>query len=165
MPAALQIVPLADRPEAIPLVAGWMAEAFSLPEPHPPEYFARMLRGNLQRDRLPLTYLALHAGECVGTASLDLTDLPSHDHRCSPWLASVYVPAAARGQGIAWALIRQILDFARGKNLPRVYLWTVQSVAYYEKRGWKRLEAAECGGRAIQIMVWEFAPGLNGATT
>ncbi len=154
--AAWRIVPLAEHPAAIPLLAAWFSAEWQLPEPRPPAYFAAQLGANLQRDALPITFIALRGEEVVGTISLDHTDLPSHDHRFSPWLASLYVVAAERRAGVASALIAHLLAFARALELPRLYLWTGATSAFYEKRGWRRIENTTCGGHEIQIMEWSF---------
>jgi len=149
--SAWRIVPLADDPEAIPTLAGWFHEAWSAFDGRSREEIAAQLRQNLQRQNPPITFLAIREKELIGTVSLDVADLPSHDH-LTPWLASLYVIPTARGFGVASALITHLLTFARAQKLPLIYLWTPGANALYEKHGWRSIDTATCAGRAIQIM-------------
>ena len=63
-------------------------------------------------DRVPIVLVARDdAGPMVGTASLLFDDLEG-DPR-NPWLASVFVPAEQRGNGVSSALVGVVEDAAR----------------------------------------------------
>lgn len=146
-----QIVPLADVPAAIETLARWFHREWSAYDGRSPEEITAQLGRNLNRDRLPITFLAVRDAEILGTVSLDESDLPSHDH-LTPWLASLYVVPSARGMGLATALVKHLLTFAGAHGVARVHLWTPGSMALYEKMGWRLLERATCAGYPIQIM-------------
>lgn len=146
-----QIVPLAEMPAAVETLARWFQREWSGYDGRPVEEIAAQLGENLDRDRLPITFLAVRHGEILGTVSLDETDLPFHDH-LTPWLASLYVVPAARGGGLATALVKHLLAFAEAQGVERVYLWTPGSTALYEKMGWRPLQKAICAGHPVQIM-------------
>lgn len=154
--ARIRIVPLGDRPDAVPLLAEWFHTEWATFDGRSRAEIASQLRQNLRSDGIPITFLALREESVLGTISLDISDLPSHDH-LTPWLASLYVIPEARRQGIAAALICHLLAFAHAHALPRIHLWTPGSTALYEKLGWRLLERSISGGQPIQIMVREAA--------
>lgn len=146
-----RFVPLADHPEAIPTLAAWFHDEWSRFDGRSPEQIAGQLGQNLQRDQLPITFLAMRRNEIIGTVSLDHSDLPSHDH-LTPWLASLYVVPIARGFGVGTALIAHLLAFATTQKLRCIYLWTPGSSELYERLGWRVIETATAARRAIKIM-------------
>ena len=90
------IEPLADCAEAIPMLAQWFCEEWAYEE-RPRGAVEAQLRGNLNRDRVPITWVRRAGGEVIGTVSLDLSDLPVPAYaQLSPWLASLYVVPSAR---------------------------------------------------------------------
>ena len=150
------IEPLADCAEAIPMLAQWFCEEWPYEGRSRGEAEAQ-LRENLNRDRVPITWVRRAGGEVIGTVSLDLSDLPVPAYaQLSPWLASLYVIPSARGRGIGRALVNHLLDFARRSSISTVYLWTPGSTGLYEKCGWKIFDTATYAGRAITLM--QIAP-------
>jgi GNAT superfamily N-acetyltransferase len=96
------------------MLAGWFHREWSTFDGRSVKVIEAQLAENLSRDSIPITFLAIEESILVGTVSLDLSDLPSHDH-LSPWLASLFVLPAARGQGIGTDLIRHAQEFARSQ--------------------------------------------------
>ena len=102
-------------------------------------------------DRIPVAFVALDdAGDLVGTASLIFDDLEG-DPR-NPWLASVFVPAAQRGRGIATALVGAVEGKARELGYARLYLFTTSAASLYAALGWRALERRDYRGESIQVM-------------
>lgn len=90
------------------------------------------------------TFIAVDENVCVGTVSLlkhDCIERPDY----TPWLASLYVTPVYRGMGIAEKLIDALLHEAYKLNHPTIYLRIDDAAAYYEARGWSRLEALPSG--------------------
>jgi hypothetical protein len=79
------IRPLADMPEAIPLLARWFYAEWHDFDGRSLASIEAQLVENLARDSIPITFLAQSGSELVGTASLDLSDLPLFEH-LSHWL-------------------------------------------------------------------------------
>jgi GNAT superfamily N-acetyltransferase len=152
--SSVTIRSLADRPQAIPLLAGWFHDEWSSFDRRSCQDIKSQLTENLNRDAIPLTFLALQDSAVLGTVSLDLSDLPSHDH-LSPWLASLFVPPEARGQGTGTALVRHAQDFARLNRIGPLYLWTPGSTRLYERCGWTEIERAFHGSRPITLMCFD----------
>jgi predicted N-acetyltransferase YhbS len=151
MASTLSICPLADHPEAIPLLARWFQSEWSALDGRSFAAIEAQLAQNLNRDSIPITFVALRHGKVCGTISIDLSDLPSHDH-LSPWLASFYVPRTMRQQGIGTALIQHVHEFVTARGLRQVYLWTFGSTDRYERCGWQAFEHATYASRPITLM-------------
>ena len=146
------IEPLADCAEAIPMLAQWFCAEWPY-EGRSRGAVETQLRENLNRDRVPITWVRRAGMQVIGTVSLDLSDLPVPAYRqLSPWLASLYVVPSARGRGVGRALVNHLVDFARGSSISMVYLWTPGSTGLYEKCGWKVFDTTTYAGRAITLM-------------
>jgi GNAT superfamily N-acetyltransferase len=149
---SMQIVFLADYPHYLPVVAGWIFD----------EWGAEMsgstfdsvqseFSQHLNRDRIPLTMLALSEGLPVGTASIFLHDMDTR-MELTPWLAAVYVLPEFRGQGIGSQLVRAIEETGKRLQLERLYLFTPDREAFYARLGWSLLELAEYRNHTNVIM-------------
>ncbi len=113
---------------------------------------------NLQQyingDRIPTIFVALAGTEPLGSVSLNQQDMSTHPE-LSPWLSGMYVKPAARGCGVARALVLHALAWARMAGIPRLYLYTRSARGLYEKTGWQVIpgrEAEEYEGRPVAIM-------------
>jgi GNAT superfamily N-acetyltransferase len=67
----------------------------------------------MNADRIPMTIIALDDGEPIGTAALTDHDMETH-RELSPWLGGVYVVPAARGRGVARALVGDVIARLEG---------------------------------------------------
>jgi len=85
----------------------------------------------------PIAFVAVQNGAPVGTAMLDTEDLASRPD-LTPWLASVWVAPASRGQGVATALVRHVEASAAALGHPELWLHTADAAAFYERIGWER---------------------------
>jgi GNAT superfamily N-acetyltransferase len=148
----MKIVPLAERPDLAEQVSVWgFAEWGHLNEGQTPQTRLAEVRGEMNVDRVPVTFVALgEDGGLVGTAALIFDDLVG-DPR-NPWLASVYVPSEHRRKGIASALVRAVEDKARELGYARLYLFTSSVHALYAGLGWQALERRDYRGEHIQVM-------------
>jgi GNAT superfamily N-acetyltransferase len=148
----MRIEPLANCPESIPTLAQWICDEWPF-EGRCRADAETQLQENLNRDCLPITWVARSGGTIIGTGSLDLSDLPlpAYSH-LSPWLASLYVVPSARGQGVGSALVNHLVDFARAHAIATVHLWTPGSTALYDKSGWKPFATAVYAGHPITLM-------------
>ena len=149
--ATTRIAPLAEHPQAIPLLAEWFHREWFRYDGRSIRMIERQLGENLNRDRIPITFLALRGSTMLGTVSLDLYDLPSHDH-LSPWLASLFVLPSARREGIGSALVTHVQHFASSHGVSAIHLWTPGSTRLYERCGWTVLNRAIYGSRPITLM-------------
>ena len=147
----MTIRPLADVPESIEILARWFHEEWQTFDGRSTDIIAAQLAENLNRDSVPITFVALRNSQLVGTISLDLSDLPPFDH-LSPWLASFYVLPAARNAGIGTALIRHLQQFASAHGITTLYLWTPGSTRIYEHCGWRIFQRTTYNSHPITLL-------------
>lgn len=116
------------------------------------------IRTRMNTDRIPMTVVALDAaGEPVGTAALTEHDMETH-RELSPWLGGVYVVPAARGGGVARALIDDLMGRAAALGIPGLYLYTNGAEGLYRKLGWSDLAREPYMGRDVTIMAKTLSP-------
>ncbi|MFD0771284.1 GNAT family N-acetyltransferase [Bacillus sp. CGMCC 1.60114] len=131
---------LVNRPEHIEDVAKMVYKEFVVPTSSKKTYeevvdfFKRTYA-----DEFPITFIANVDGQCVGTVSIfenDWKEKPQY----KPWLASLYVEPSYRSQKIGFYLIKDLLKHMKKIGYSKVFLKTENASAYYEKRGWERIE-------------------------
>ncbi len=113
------IVTTADRPDLVPLVAGWLWDAFWRSYGCTLQQVLDDVGGAVARVGPPQCFVLLQAGQPVGTASLAAKDLDTRPD-LTPWLAGVWVAPDARGRGHATRLIRAVEAACRAAALPEL---------------------------------------------
>ncbi|MGB7756030.1 MAG: GNAT family N-acetyltransferase [Salinisphaera sp.] len=111
----------------------------------------REIRDNAGPGGVPSIFVARLDQRAVGTASLvaqDMTIRPA----LTPWLASVFVQPAARGQGIASALVARVEQEAREARLRHLHLYTPDQQHLYTRLGWQPQETVTYRGEHVTIM-------------
>jgi N-acetylglutamate synthase-like GNAT family acetyltransferase len=148
----MTIVYLADYPQHLSTVAAWVFDYWGhlIPGLTLAQVEERF-RSKLQRDALPLALLALEGETPVGTASLQPTDMHTRPD-LAPWMASVYVVPAQRGQGIGSRLVQAIEVAARRLGVSTVYLFTPDQQRLYARLGWQEVEETDYRGERVTIM-------------
>lgn len=147
----MRIENLADHPEYVETVARWQWDEWGT---DPADSLAARivdLRDQTEPDRIPTTYLALDGDEALGAASLVEDDMSAH-RELSPWLASVYVAPAARGRGVASALVRRVVAQAAAMGVARLYLYTPDAQGLYAKLGWRVIATERFEEHPVTIM-------------
>ena len=152
------IIPLADRPDAIPQLARWFFAEWGALDQRPVEQIAQQLRGNLNRNAVPMTWLAVDGERVIGSISLDLEDLPGFNH-LTPWLACFYVDRTHRGHGTGRALLAHLLAEAQRLRIASIYLWTSNLEDFYVRQGWRRVDETNLSGQRVVVMRRDFPPG------
>ena len=153
--AQLEIHFLADRPDALPLVAGWLYTEWGRRDPgNSPEATAERLAAELSRDRLPIVVVAAYNGVVVGTAALKLHELRDRFPELRYWLGGVYVSADARGHGIAGALVRHVEKLAIDRGITVLHLQTERlDGGLYARLGFQPIEQIKHRGIDVMVMV------------
>ncbi len=161
--ADLEIHFLADRPDALPLVAGWLYTEWGRRDPsNSPEATAEHLAAELSRDRLPIVVVAAYDGVVVGTAALKLHELQARFPDLRHWLGGVYVSADARGRGIAGALVRYVEQLAVDRGITVLHLQTERlDGGLYAREGFEPLVQIEDRGLPVLVMAKALAPGAD----
>lgn len=149
----MKITYLADAAELVgQLVPGLLEHWRAVVPEDTAEARMQRFRAHMNRDVLPIAWLAHQGGQAAGTASLRVSDLPGRED-LTPWLGGVYVAPAFRGRGIASALCRTVERGAVELGFDRLYLFTLDQRALYEHLGWHTLERAAWRGHDADLMV------------
>ena len=144
---------LADYPQYLPIVAGWIFDEWGWEMPGSTlDKIHSEFSQHLNRDRIPLTMLALIDGQPAGTASIFVHDMETR-MELSPWLAAVYVMPEFRGQGIGSQLVLAIEETGRRMKLEQLYLFTPDRASFYARLGWSEFEVVEFRNRSNVIMI------------
>lgn len=151
---SIKISYLADYPAFIDVLAPWLYEHWRscLTQDTLSERIEKLQR-HLNRDKLPIAWVAHNDKDVFATAALRMHDLPGRED-LTPWLGGVFVAAPFRNRGIGTRLCAAVENGARSLLGPRpLYLFTLDQQAWYERQGWARYEPAQwCGGTG-DIMV------------
>ena len=149
--APIEILSLAEFPQAIPTLAAWINSEWGTLEAIPAEEIETGLRRNSGCRTIPTTFVALSGSQPIGTVSLDPTDLAGFEH-LGPWLASLYVEPGFRRLGIGTRLLNHAVDHARKLGVRPLWLWTMHDTAFFEKHGWKKSGEAVLSGNKVKLM-------------
>lgn len=120
----VEVAHLFNHSEHVPLVAGWIYDAFWRDKPgYVVATFERLLRDASDPARIPLSLLAFADGVPAGTVNLIESDSPTRPH-LHPWLAALFVAPEHRGSGVGRTLCRAVVAEARRLGVADLYLGT-----------------------------------------
>ena len=140
---------LSEHPEYVQELAQWLFKEWdSILGEGNPEARIKKLKAHMNRDELPIAWVAHANGQLLGTASLRVHDLEGSED-LTPWLGGVFVGSPFRRRGIGAALCTTVEDAARTRGIQTLYLFTLDKQAWYSRQGWTVL--APC--------VWHERPG------
>lgn len=143
---------LADHPEHIPRLAEWLhAQWGYLHEGDSVERRAARLEARSTRGGIGTAFVAVDGKTLLGTASLVDQDLEIRPE-LTPWLASVFVAPEHRRKGVAAALVRRVVEEARGRGITPLYLWTTDQESLYARLGWRPVERTRFRDEDIVVM-------------
>ncbi len=128
----MKTVPLYEAPQFADTVTDWLWQAFG--DSLPRDFFASIIAHSQRPGALPLTFIALDGEKLLGTVGLWRCDLISRQDLW-PWLAALYVDEAARGQGLAGLLQKQVIEYAREQGYAQLHLYSACR-DFYERYGW-----------------------------
>jgi predicted N-acetyltransferase YhbS len=106
----------------------------------------------MNRNVLPIAWIARESGIAIGTAALRHCDLEGRED-LTPWLGGVYVVPAHRRRGVASALCEVVTEKARSFAVPALYLCTVGRESLYSRLGWKPFARQMWRNQECRIMV------------
>jgi len=143
---------LIEHPEYIPQLAQWQFEEwdFILGEKKI-EARIKKLKTHMNRDKLPIAWVAHANGQLLGSAALRVHDLEERED-LTPWLGGVFVGSHFRRQGIGAALCATVEDAARSRAIHTLYLFTLDKQAWYARLGWTGLGLCLWQQRSGDIM-------------
>jgi GNAT superfamily N-acetyltransferase len=147
---------LIDHPHLLPVVAAWHHDEWAYIRPGDTlEQRQKRLAAECGHCQIPTTVVALKGDSAVGSISLLADDMDTHPH-LTPWLASLYVPAEHRRQGIGAALVARLVCEVKALKIARVYLYTPSEEKFYRGLGWKTLEQTTYAGKPASIMAYDI---------
>ena len=94
-------------------------------------------------------------GAAIGTASLLLSDMTTNQ-QLSPWLANIYIHPLQRGKGLGKQVVKQVMAEARQRELRKLYLFTEDQQAFYEKLGWELHHREFYENHWVAVMQYDF---------
>jgi N-acetylglutamate synthase-like GNAT family acetyltransferase len=143
---------LIEHPEYIQQLAQWLFEEWdSILGEKIPEARIKKLKAHMNRDELPIAWVA-HANEQpLGTAALRVHDLEGRQD-LTPWLGGVFVGSQFRRRGIGAALCATVEEAARARGIQTLYLFTLDKQTWYSRLGWTLLEPCVWHQRSGDIM-------------
>lgn len=151
---------LADEPDAADTVAQWYYDQWCRESGR---YSFESVRENVAAATslmgAPMLILAKIGGELIGAAELKIREM-EHFPEYEFWLGGVFVCEHVRGQGIASALVTEIIKRAQVAGIARLYLQTEDlSGGLYTHLGFKHLHQVDSKG--IQVTVMAAATGIT----
>lgn len=139
---------LADYPHHQQQVIDWLWQAFG--DGLSREMYASLVEHSLDKNALPLMFVALDGDRLVGTVGLWRCDLISRQD-LFPWLAALYVDESYRNRRLGTALQRHVLEHCRRAGYRDLYLYTGLN-GYYEKQGWNYIgEGLEAPDKRVRL--------------
>lgn len=145
---------LADRIEAIPVVAKWYFEEWGhlVPECSLETFLAAISKGT-NRDQPPVVILAVEDEKVIGAAELKPHEMLGIFPGLTPWLGGVYVVPAHRNVGVASRLAHKVLELAEAFGFEQIFLQTTQlDGGLYAQLGWKPMETLSYRGQDVLVM-------------
>lgn len=106
-------------------------------------------------DEVPLTWVASRAGVLLGSASLVVSDMETKPE-LTPWLASVFVAPEHRREGVGSLLVNQVKCEAADRGFPRLFLFTPDREAFYERLGWVVVERLDYRDSQVTLMALDL---------
>jgi len=153
---SLQFAYLLDHPEHLRIIAAWHHEEWAYIRPGDTlDARQKRLAAECGHAEIPTTIVALTDGQPVGSISLVADDMDTHPE-LTPWLASLYVPAAQRRQGIGAALVQRLTAEARTLGISKLYLYTPSEEKFYARLGWQTLEQTVYAGKPATVMFYDL---------
>jgi N-acetylglutamate synthase-like GNAT family acetyltransferase len=140
---------LVEHPEYVPQLAQWLFEEWgAILGERTLEARIKKLKAHMNRDKLPIAWVAHASGQLLGTAALRVHDLEGRED-LTPWLGGVFVGVPFRRRGIGAALCAKVEDEARSRETQTLFLFTLDKQAWYSRLGWT----------ALTPCVWHERPG------
>src|SRR5215467_13051355 len=116
----VQISYLIEYPQYIPQLAQWLLEQWG----GILEDRIKRLKAHMNRDQLPVAWIAHANSELLGTAALRVHDLEGRED-LTPWLGGVFVGSQFRRRGIGEALCATVEEAANSRGIQTLYLFTL----------------------------------------
>lgn len=151
MNKGLKIDPLADHPEAIPLLKQLFESEWK-------SYYGPAGGGNAEQDliaysnqsKLPIGVVAYLNGELCGIMALKAHSIDARSH-LGPWVAAGLVVPLHRRKGIGAHLLVAVEGIAKRLGYSRIYSGTSTAASLLERSNWRFMERIPYNGEDVSI--------------
>src|SRR5204862_2385302 len=127
----LRIGYLIDHPEYMPQLSQWLFQEWDvILGEKTPEARIKKLKAHMNRDHLPIAWVAHANGQLLGTAALRVHDLEGRENM-TPWLAGVFMGPQVVCRGTVRAARPTVAEAARSRGIQTLYLFTLDKQAWY----------------------------------
>ncbi len=152
---SIKFVFLADRVDAVPVLARWYYDEWGHLRPdNSLERTRARVRRYLNRDRIPFILLATSDDEVVAAAQLKLREMAEIFPDKKYWLGGVYVAPGHRGRGYGSIIAEQVAAMAPGYGVRTLYLQTpALDGGLYARLGWT--PCARATNRGLDVLVMQ----------
>lgn len=139
----LRVVCLADHPQAVrPLAVAFAREWPEHYAGRDPASIQEEFTPRLQRDRLPMAFVALDKNDVVGTVTLGGPAVPGREE-LQPWVSGLWVDRRCRRRGIGRALMEAVEAAAGRLGHSVIYAGTDSAAEAFAAWGWETVETIE----------------------
>jgi len=160
----MQILNLNQHPQHLQTLAGWHHQQWA--DLNPGRSLAQRIaemQEYLSEQLVPSTFFAVDQ-QLLGSAAIIAHDMDNHPE-LTPWLASVLVAPEFRNQGIGTRLVEHVMQVAKTAGISRLYLFTPDRVAFYERLGWQLVNEEIYRQHRVSIMQvnltdWQLASAI-----
>lgn len=163
---SFEILPLAARPELVPVLADALREAW--PEWYgvqPRAQTVAEMQARAQADAIPACLVALEDGELAGTAAIAAASIDSHAH-LTPWLVGLWVRPVSRRRGVGGRLVAASRELAAHLGLPVLHAATADAGPLFLADGWAEIDAVELEAHpGARVGVYRCEPGVRRASS
>ena len=147
----LKIIPLVDKPEALPILKQWFEQEWeSHYGPNGPGNAEKDLRAYCNRSKLPIGVVSYLDGKLCGMLALKAESITTHSH-LSPWAAAGFVAPQKRRKGIGSKLLCAIEDIAKDMGYTKIYSGTSTAVNLLNRSDWQFMEQTHYNGEDVSI--------------
>lgn len=151
--ADIKIRDLLDAPACIDSVVAWIDAQWATMSGRTEAQTRERFTQGIVRDALPVTLVAVTSADaCAGVASLRERDSVDWLSGVTPWICNVYVPAWARGHGVAGRLCLTLEQSARRLGHPMIHLATSRSDSLYHRIGYREIHRADYYGEQEYVL-------------
>ncbi len=155
MSSDTQIKYLADVPQYAPTLAQWTYDAWGKYDPTLTlENATSSLKQKLNKDKIPLAFVAISNDEPVGMVNLKSTIKPQGYEYRNLWLGSLWVAEGHRSQGVGTQLLEAAYKKAKELGFKKISVFESdpEMAIWYAENGWKQFATDEYQTHTIALL-------------
>lgn len=147
----LKIIPLADDPEALPILKQWFEDEWKFHYgSNGPGNAEKDVKAYSNRSKLPIGLVGYLDGELCGMLALKKQSITTHSH-LTPWAAAGFVVPQKRRKGIGAKLLFAIEGIARHMGYTKIYSGTSTAASLLKRSDWQFIEQVQYNGEDVSI--------------